>query len=98
MPDCPQTARDPMLLAAARDLGADIRFGWEFPSLAQDQDGVTSVVRERDGDATLPVRPRYVVGADGAPSRVLGQAGLMVKGPADLARGPTIGCRPNLAR
>ena len=45
MANCPQTVLEPMLLAAARDLGADIRFGWEFTSLAQDPDGVTSVVR-----------------------------------------------------
>src|SRR5580704_6505052 len=76
MANCPQTALEPMLLGAARDMGADIRFGWEFTRLAQDQDGVTSVVRQRDGDATLTVRSRYVLGADGARSRVLGQAGL----------------------
>jgi 2,4-dichlorophenol 6-monooxygenase len=75
MANCPQTVLEPMLLAAARDAGADIRFGWEFISLAQDQEGVTSVVRQRDGEATLTVRSRYVVGADGARSRVLGQAG-----------------------
>src|SRR6478735_1959100 len=66
MANCPQTVLEPMLLAAARDRGADIRFGWEFTGLAQDQDGVTSVVRQRDGDATLTVRSQYVVGADGS--------------------------------
>src|ERR1700716_121515 len=50
---------EPMLLAAARDMGADIRFGWEFTRLAQDQDGVTSVIHQRDGQATLTVRSRY---------------------------------------
>ena len=75
MANCPQTVLEPMLLAAARDMGADIRFGWEFTHLAQDQDGVTSVVQERDGEATLTVRSQYVVGADGARSQVLGQAG-----------------------
>src|SRR6266481_1638502 len=38
MANCPQTVLEPMLLAAARDRGADIRFGWEFTSLTQDQD------------------------------------------------------------
>ncbi len=90
MANCPQTVLEPMLLAAARDMGADIRFGWEFASLVQDQDGVTSVVHERDGDATLTVRSQYVVGADGARSRVLGQAGLTVEGPDDLARAANI--------
>jgi Dehydrogenases (flavoproteins) len=71
-------------------MGADIRFGWEFTGLAQDQDGVTSVIRERDEEATLTVRSQYVVGADGARSRVLGQAGLSVEGPDDLARAANI--------
>ena len=98
MANCPQTVLEPMLLAAARDMGADIRFGWEFASLAQDQDGVTSVVQERDGDATLTVRSQYVVGADGARSRVLGQAGLTVEGADDLARAANIWFRADLSR
>jgi 2,4-dichlorophenol 6-monooxygenase len=98
MANCPQTVLEPMLLAAARDAGADIRFGWEFTSLAQDQDGVTSVIRERDGDATLTVRSQYVVGADGARSRVLGQAGLTAEGPDDLARAANVWFRADLSR
>ena len=98
MANCPQTVLEPMLLAAARDMGADIRFGWEFVQLAQDEDGVTSVVRERDGEATLTVRSQYVVGADGARSRVLGQAGLTVEGPDDLARAANIWFRADLSR
>src|SRR5580658_788535 len=98
MANCPQTVLEPMLLAAARDMGADVRFGWEFTHLAQDQDGVTSVVRERDGQSTLTVRSQYVVGADGARSRVLGQAGLTAEGPDDLARAANIWFRADLSR
>src|ERR1700683_4526881 len=98
MADCPQTVLKPMLRAAARDTGADIRFGWEFTSLAPDQDGVTSVIRERDGEATLTVRSQYVVGPDGARSRVLGQAGLTAEGPDDLARAANIWFRADLSR
>jgi 2,4-dichlorophenol 6-monooxygenase len=98
MANCPQTVLEPMLLTAARDLGADIRFGWEFVSLAEDQDGVTSVIRARDADATLTVRSRYVVGADGARSRVLGHAGLTAEGPDDLARAANIWFRADLSR
>jgi 2,4-dichlorophenol 6-monooxygenase len=98
MANCPQTVLEPMLLGAARDTGADIRFGWEFISLAPDQGGVTSVVRERDGQATLTVRSQYVIGADGARSRVLGQAGLTVEGPDDLARAANIWFRADLSR
>jgi 2,4-dichlorophenol 6-monooxygenase len=98
MANCPQTVLEPMLLGAARDAGADVRFGWEFISLEQDHDGVTSVIRERDGATTLTVRSQYVVGADGARSRVLDQAGLTVEGPDDLARAANIWFRADLSR
>jgi 2,4-dichlorophenol 6-monooxygenase len=44
------------------------------------------------------VRSQYVVGADGARSRVLGQAGLTVEGPDDLARAANIWFRADLSR
>src|SRR5580698_5057827 len=98
MANCPQTVLEPMLLEAARDLGADIRFGWEFVGLEQDTEGVTSVIRQRDGEAPLTVRSRYVVGADGARSRVLAQAGLTAEGPDDLARAANIWFRADLSK
>jgi len=98
MANCPQTVLEPLLLAAARDTGADIRFGWEFLSLEQDEAGVTSIIQERESQETLMVRSHYVVGADGARSRVLGQAGLTVNGPDDLARAANIWFRADLSR
>src|SRR6266699_317586 len=55
MANCPQTVLEPMLLAAARDRGADIRFGWEFTGLAQDQDG-----RSEEHTSELQSRPHLV--------------------------------------
>jgi 2,4-dichlorophenol 6-monooxygenase len=98
MGNCPQTVLEPMLLDVAREAGADIRFGHEFLELAQDEDGVTSVVQDRASGSTLTVRSRYVVGADGARSRVLDQAGLSVEGPDDLARASNIWFRADLTR
>ena len=65
MANCPQTVLEPMLLGAARDMGADIRFGWEFVSLVQDQDGV--VLAGRAGGALLDSysAERQPVGAQG---------------------------------
>jgi 2,4-dichlorophenol 6-monooxygenase len=98
MGTCPQIVLEPMLLDVAREAGADIRFGHEFLELAQDEDGVTSVVQDRASGSTLTVRSRYVVGADGARSRVLDQAGLSVEGPDDLARASNIWFRADLTR
>ncbi len=44
------------------------------------------------------MRSRYVVGADGARSRVLGEAGLTAEGPDDLARAANIWFRADLSR
>ena len=47
MANCPQTVLEPVLLEAAREAGADLRFGHEFLHSTQDQDGVTTMVRDR---------------------------------------------------
>ena len=98
MANCPQTVLEPLLLAAARDAGADIEFQTEFVELHQDTDGVTSVIRDRNTGDTRTVRSRYVIGADGARSRVLTDAGLSVEGPDDLGRAANIWFRADLAR
>ena len=98
MANCPQTVLEPLLLGAARDAGADIEFQTEFFELHQDADGVTGVIRDRTTGDTRTVRSRYVIGADGANSRVLTEAGLTVEGPDDLGRAANIWFRADLAR
>jgi 2,4-dichlorophenol 6-monooxygenase len=98
MANCAQTVLEPMLLAAAREAGADIEFQTEFVELHQDTDGVTSVIRDRVTGDTRRVRSRYVIGADGANSRVLGEVGLTVEGSNDLGRAANIWFRADLAR
>ena len=63
MANCAQTVLEPMLLAAAREAGADIEFQTEFVELHQDADGVTSVIRDRVTGETRKVGSRYVIGA-----------------------------------
>jgi len=98
MANCPQTVLEPLLLEAAREAGSQIELNVEFVSLDQDSDGVTSVIRDRRTGATRTVRSRYLIGSDGARSRVLEQAGLAVEGPDDLARAANIWFRADLAR
>src|ERR1700730_14629750 len=61
MANCAQTVLEPMLLAAAREAGADIEFQTEFVELHQDGDGVTSVIRDRATGEARTVRSRYVI-------------------------------------
>ncbi|MGH0033062.1 MAG: bifunctional 3-(3-hydroxy-phenyl)propionate/3-hydroxycinnamic acid hydroxylase [Myxococcota bacterium] len=56
----------------ARFPSVEVRLGWELRDLAQDDDGVTLRVAPSaaGGGAEETVRARYVLGADGASSRV----------------------------
>jgi 2,4-dichlorophenol 6-monooxygenase len=98
MANCAQTVLEPLLLASAREAGADIEFQTEFVELRQDADGVTSVIRDRVSGETRRVRSRYVIGSDGANSRVLTEAGLTVEGPDDLGRAANIWFRADLSK
>jgi 2,4-dichlorophenol 6-monooxygenase len=102
MANCPQTVLEPLLLesarAAGRDTGGDIRFQHEFDGCTQDTEGVTSTVRNRVTGEVFEVRSRYLLGADGARSRVLEQAGLTVEGPAGLGHAANIWFAADLTR
>ena len=98
MANCPQTVLEPLLLEAAREAGADIRFETEFVELEENGDGVTSRIRDRRTDEVIVVRSRYVIGADGARSKVAEQADLHLEGPTDLARAVNVWFRADLSR
>jgi putative polyketide hydroxylase len=81
----PQDHLEPVLLRHLETLGlAEIRFGAELTALDQDADGVTVMLRERAGGAERTVRAGYLVGADGAHSRVRRLLGVAMDGPDHL--------------
>ncbi|MHA3702670.1 FAD-dependent oxidoreductase [Jatrophihabitans sp. YIM 134969] len=81
MLDAPQTITEPVLMQAAQARGAKVRFDTEYLSHVQDADGVTTQVRDRLTGAEYSVRSKYLVGADGARSKVAADLGLPFEGP-----------------
>jgi 2-polyprenyl-6-methoxyphenol hydroxylase-like FAD-dependent oxidoreductase len=81
----PQDHLEPVLLRHLEALGlAEVRFGTELVALDQDADGVTVTVAERAGGERRTVRTGFVIGADGAHSRVRGLLGIPMDGPDHL--------------
>ncbi|AUG78305.1 monooxygenase [Kitasatospora sp. MMS16-BH015] len=81
---CSQNDLEPVLLHRARELGGDLRYGTELVSFEQDADGVTALLRERDGGAERTVRAQYLIAADGPRSPVREALGIGQTGRGDL--------------
>ncbi|MEV6209103.1 FAD-dependent monooxygenase [Kitasatospora sp. NPDC051914] len=82
----PQIRLEPVLRARAEELSPGrVRFHHELTGLAQDGEGVTAVITDRDSGETYRVRARYLLGCDGG--RTVGPAlGTVQEGVRDLAR------------
>lgn len=87
MLDIPQDRMEPILVNHAAAAGARLDFNTEYLGHEQDADGVTVTLRDVHTGRERQVRTRYLVGADGARSKVLDDAGLKVEG--QLARAGT---------
>ena len=98
MSDLPQTRLEPILATEAARLGVDVRFGWELQSFEQDDEGVTAIIVERLSGQPVTVRARYMVGADGARSRVVERLGLPLVGLHGLGSVFNILCDVDLSR
>jgi 2,4-dichlorophenol 6-monooxygenase len=85
MLDAPQTITEPVLVQAALERGARVRFDTEYLSHVQDDDGVTTTVRDRLTGAEYEIRSRYLIGADGARSAVAADLDLPFEGPGAVA-------------
>lgn len=85
MLDAPQTITEPVMMQAAQARGARVRFDTEYLSHVQDADGVTSTVRDRLTGMHYSIRSKYLVGADGARSKVAADLDLPFEGPGAVA-------------
>ncbi|WP_448627168.1 FAD-dependent monooxygenase [Geodermatophilus sp. URMC 64] len=91
-----QIGLEPLLRDRARELGADLRYATELVDVEQDDDGVTSVLRPRDGGPEQVVRSEYLVAADGAHSVVRDRLGIDLVGRGSFAECVTIYFRADL--
>jgi putative polyketide hydroxylase len=82
----PQDHLEPVLLEHLSSFPvAEVGFGTELVAVDQDGDGVTAVLRDGATGARRTVRAGYLVGADGAHSRVRAELGLAMIGSDHLA-------------
>ena len=80
----PQHLYEPVLLEAARERGAEVRFSHELVAIEQSADAVRAVVRDLDRGEEYTVRAKYVVGADGGRSKVAQETGFTHEGQSGL--------------
>ena len=81
-----QYTLEPLLKAEAEKLSSvTVRYGCEFISAVQDEDGVNATVRTLDGK-TETIRADYMVGCDGGASPVRKQLGIKLRGEGNLMR------------
>ncbi len=81
-----RTVLDPLLVEAAREAGADVRFGITVTHVCRDRSGRVSGVIGRDDDgAPFTAQARVTVGADGMGSRVAHLVGAPVERAAESA-------------
>jgi 2-polyprenyl-6-methoxyphenol hydroxylase-like FAD-dependent oxidoreductase len=85
-----QIGLEPVLLRAARRLGAQIEYAAEAVTVNQDADGVTATVRPRDGGPDRTVHARYLVAADGAHSPIRERLGIRQLGHGSFSDSITI--------
>jgi len=75
-----QCLLEPIMARAALARGASIRWKHEFVDLVQDEKGVTATIEDRVDGRRYQVRAKYVIGADGARSRVAETLGVTHEG------------------
>ncbi|MFC4923652.1 FAD-dependent monooxygenase [Delftia deserti] len=78
--DLPQLYLEPLLVAEASQRGSDLRFRTEYLSHVQDAEGVTARLADHVSGLEYEVRARYLIGADGARSKVAQDIGLSFEG------------------
>ena len=95
--DIPQTYLEPILVRNATVRGTQARFSTEYLSHTQDADGVDVRVLDRLTGSEYTIRARYLIGADGARSKVAADIGLPYQGRMDIAGSMNITFKADIA-
>jgi 2,4-dichlorophenol 6-monooxygenase len=95
--DIPQTYLEPILVRHAAERGTQARFSTEYLGHRQDPDGVDVDVRDRLTGQQYVIRAKYLIGADGARSKVAADIGLPMVGAMDIAGSMNINFKADLA-
>lgn len=85
--DLPQHLLEPILFKNAAERGASFSCNTEYLSHSQDEQGVTALLEDRLTGRQFTCRSKYLIGADGARSKVFEDLGLELEG--QLARAAT---------
>jgi len=83
--DIPQNYLEPILTRNATVRGTQTQFSTEYLSHTQDEAGVDVRVLDRLTGHEYTIRARYLIGADGARSKVAADIGLPFEGAMDIA-------------
>jgi 2,4-dichlorophenol 6-monooxygenase len=94
----PQHILEPIILEAARERAADVRFSTELVHITQDEKRVQAVVRERTTGTEYTIHARYAIGADGGRSTVAEQLGFPFEGEMGLGASMNIWLEADLTK
>ena len=96
--DIPQTYLEPILVKNATMRGTQTQFSTEYLSHEQDADGVDVRVLNRLTGREYTIRAKYLIGADGARSKVASDIELPLEGDMDIAGSMNITFKADLAK
>ena len=96
--DIPQTYLEPILVRNATMRGTQARFSTEYLAHRQDADGVDVDVLDRLSGHRYTIRAKYVIGADGARSKIAGDIELPFAGAMDIAGSMNITFKADIGR
>ncbi|QXQ11900.1 FAD-dependent monooxygenase [Paeniglutamicibacter sp. Y32M11] len=95
--DIPQTLLEPIMLKNATMRGTQTQFSTEYLSHTQDRDGVSVQVLNRLTGHQYTIRAKYLIGADGARSKVAADIDLPMEGAMDIGGSMNITFKADLS-